>query len=49
MNTLGSMQTDVTALNIVAPTMLGVFVYVLAVVCKRMPTTSNNVGTYSAL
>ena len=30
------MQTDVTTLNIVAPTMLAVVVCVLAVVCKRM-------------
>ena len=41
------MQTDATT-PIVAPTMLGVVVYVLAVVCKRMQQMSvrgpNNVG-----
>ena len=31
----GSVQTDATTLNIVAPTMLGVVGFVLAVVCKR--------------
>ena len=30
------MQTDATTPNIVAPTMLGVVAFVLAVVCKRM-------------
>ena len=42
------MQTDTTTPNIVAPTMLGVVVCVLAVVCKRMQQMSvrgpNNVG-----
>ena len=45
---LGFVQTDATTPNIVAPTMLGVVAYVLAVLCKRMQKTLNNVVTCSA-
>ena len=38
------MQTDATTPNIVAPTMLGIFACVLAVVCKRMQQLPTMLG-----
>ena len=42
---LSCMQTDATTSNIVAPTMLGVVVCVLAVVCKRMQQLPTMLGS----
>ena len=41
---LGCVQTDATTPNIVAPTILGVVAWVLAVVCKRMQQLSTMLG-----
>ena len=42
--TIGCVQTGATTPNIVAPTMLGVVVCVLAVVCKRMQQLPTSLG-----